>query len=88
MKLSPFLKVLVLTPVLIVTGCDSVMKAEFRTLSDCLSSIENNSGHSLTVIRDKPDIVSGKLSNGKTFACELKETGTKGTYYEGWYKAD
>lgn len=88
MKLSPFLKVLVLTPVLIVTGCDSVMKAEFSTLSGCLSSIETNSGHSLTAIRDKPDIVSGNLSNGKTFACELKTSGTKGAYYEGWYMVD
>ncbi|MEQ9905004.1 hypothetical protein [Pectobacterium aroidearum] len=65
---------------------DSVMKAEFRTMQECLSSIKAHSGSSsLKVIRDKPTIVTGYLSNGKHFSCEKKETGTKGTYYEGWY---
>ncbi|HBQ2114966.1 TPA: hypothetical protein L7M98_002765 [Klebsiella pneumoniae] len=84
------LKMAAILPVIAVTGCfsDSVMKAEARTIPECLSLIENSSGQSLRIIRDTPDIVSGKLSNGKTFACERKVSGTKGTYYEAWYTVD
>lgn len=87
MKLLPLLA---FTPALIATGCfaDDVMRAEFRTLAECLASIERSTNSTLTIIRDKPEIVTGNLSNGKTFACELKESGTKGTYYEGWYMVD
>ena len=90
MEPSNFWKILVIPLVLVATGCfgGSVIGAEFGTLSECLSSIERNSGHSLRIVRDTPDIVSGNLSNGKTFACEIKRSGTKGTYYEGWYIVD
>ncbi|MEL4887848.1 hypothetical protein N6P31_12320 [Pectobacterium betavasculorum] len=88
MKKSIISRALLLAFTLTAAGAclaDSVMKAEFRTMQECLASIKAHSGSSLKVVRDKPDIVTGNLSNGKTFACEKKETGTKGTYYEGWY---
>ncbi|WP_228723129.1 hypothetical protein [Limnobaculum xujianqingii] len=71
-----------------VCFADSVMKAEFENLDECLKEIKMNTGLTLKIIRDKPSIVTGNLSNGKTFACERKESGTKGVYYEGWYMVD
>jgi hypothetical protein len=64
-----------------------VRSAEFQTMRSCLEGIKNSSGQTLDVIADKPTKVSGFLSNGEGFACELKSTGTRGTYYHGWYFA-
>lgn len=63
-----------------------VMRAEFRTLDDCLAKIKKSSGQELQIVTDKPNEVSGFLANRKGFACQKKETGTKGTYFEGWYE--
>ncbi|MCE7520537.1 hypothetical protein LZG37_20565 [Halomonas titanicae] len=71
-----------------LVGCgesSEVRNAEFRSLSACLEGLEKDSGLSLNILTDKPDKVSGKLSNDETFACSKKESGTKGVYYEGWY---
>lgn len=67
---------------------NEVMSAQFRTMATCLSGIEKNSGQKLKVVTDKPHEVSGFLSNGKGFACQKKESGTKGIYFEGWYMVD
>ncbi len=67
---------------------NEVMSAQFRTLASCLSGIEKSSGQKLKIITDKPHEVSGFLTNGKGFACQRKESGTKGTYFEGWYMID
>jgi len=67
---------------------DEVMSAQFRTMAACLSGIKTSSGQKLKVVMDKPQEVSGFLSNGKGFACQKKESGTKGTYFEGWYIVD
>ncbi len=64
---------------------NQVMNAEFRSLSSCLSGIERNTGMKLQIITDKPEIVSGFLSNGKHFGCKRVISGSKGIYYEGWY---
>ncbi|MDL2105228.1 hypothetical protein QQJ69_19020 [Proteus mirabilis] len=61
------------------------MNAEFRTLPECLAAIQKNSGESLKIVTDKPNVVSGFLSNGQPFGCERKESGTKGIYFHGWY---
>lgn len=61
------------------------MNAEFPTMSACLEGIKKNSKQSLQVVTDKPTEVSGFLSNGQGFACQKKESGTKGTYYHGWF---
>jgi hypothetical protein len=66
----------------------STMKAEFRTLRQCLQAIEKNSGQRLRVVTDKPTEVSGFLANGQGFACKQRESGTKGTYFEGWFMVD
>ena len=81
-------KVAVLVSALLVTGstlADSVMKAEFHSMQECLSAIKANGGEPLKIIHDKPDMVTGRLPNDKMFACEKKETGSKGTYFEGWF---
>ncbi|ENO8634962.1 MULTISPECIES: hypothetical protein [Enterobacterales] len=81
-------KVAVLVSALLVTGstlADSVMKAEFHSMQECLSAIKANGGEPLKIIQDKPDMVTGRLPNDKMFACEKKETGSKGTYFEGWF---
>ena len=88
MSIAKFLSSAGLVSVLLA-GCggspSEVMNAEFRSLSACLEGIKSNSGQSLNVITDKPDKVSGKLANGETFACTREESGTKGTYFAGWY---
>lgn len=83
------LSLVVILPMLI--GCssgkkDEVMNAEFSSLNKCLDGIKRNSKQSLRIITDKPTQVSGKLSNGKHFACERASSGTKGVYFKGWYK--
>jgi len=64
------------------------MNAEFRTMSECLAGIRSSSGQSLKVVTDTPSEVSGFLSKGQGFACQRKESGTKGTYYHGWYTVE
>ena len=70
------------------TYASEVMSAQFRTMAACLSGIKTSSGQQLKFVTDKPHEVSGLLSNGKGFACQKKESGTKGTYFEGWYMVD
>ncbi|MDX9840568.1 MAG: hypothetical protein RBS95_03875 [Desulfobulbus sp.] len=70
------------------SNATNTMKAEFPSLQSCLFAIEKSSGQKLKIITDKPDEVSGFLANGKGFACQKKVTGTKGTYFEGWYMLD
>lgn len=74
---------------LVLAGCggdpNEVRSAEFRSLNACLEGIKKDSGQSLDIVTDKPENVSGNLSNGETFSCSKKESGTKGIYYEGWY---
>lgn len=70
------------------TYASEVMGAQFRTMTACLSGIEKSSGQKLKVVTDKPHEVSGLLSNGNGFGCQKKESGTKGTYFEGWYMVD
>lgn len=77
---------------LFLTGCGdskprNIQGADFPTMKTCLLSIEKNSGKTLNIITDKPDNVSGNLSNGNFFMCLKKTSGTKGTYYEGSYNA-
>jgi hypothetical protein len=62
--------------------------AEFRTLQDCLLGIKANSGSKLKIVTDKPNNVSGFLSNDQGFGCIEKTTGTKGRYFEGWYMVE
>lgn len=59
--------------------------AEFKTLQECLDGIRRNSGAVLTVVSDTPDKVSGKFKDGRFFSCERVNSGTKGSYFEGWY---
>ena len=60
--------------------------AEFRTLAACLQSIPLAARSSLgQLTRDTPQSVAGLLANGQHFACERRESGTKGIHYFGWY---
>ncbi|MGX5913450.1 hypothetical protein ACR0ST_01770 [Aliidiomarina sp. Khilg15.8] len=71
-----------------LTACSEpaqVRQAEFSTLASCLAGLERQSGGNLNIITDKPAKVSGKLSNGEHFTCERVESGTKGTYFKGWF---
>ncbi|EPB9486893.1 MULTISPECIES: hypothetical protein [Citrobacter] len=82
------LKVIVFVSAIAVTGsalADDIMKAEFNSLQECLSAIKVNGGEPLKIVQDTPDKVTGKLPNNEVFGCEKKETGTKGTYFEGWF---
>ncbi|MBV5329975.1 MAG: hypothetical protein JZU65_20510 [Chlorobium sp.] len=63
-----------------------MMQAEFQTMDDCLAKIKKSSGQALEIVTDKPNNVSGFLANRKGFGCKKKESGTKGTYFEGWYE--
>jgi hypothetical protein len=66
----------------------SVRRGEYRTLQQCLQAIQKNSGERLRVVTDKPANVSGVLSNGQFFGCTRRETGTKGTYFEGYFMVE
>jgi hypothetical protein len=68
-----------------VSAATEVMNAEFRTLASCLQGIKKGSGQALKIVTDTPSEVSGFLANGQGFACERTESGTKGTYFRGWY---
>ena len=60
--------------------------ADFYSMTECLNSIRKKSGSkTIKPMTDTPNNVSGYLSNGKQFGCKKKTTGTKGTYYNGWY---
>ena len=62
------------------------MVAEFSSMQGCLASIPASANSSIgRIYTDKPEKVSGLLSNGEQFSCTRKSTGTKGIYYEGWY---
>lgn len=63
--------------------------AKFPSMARCLSSIEKETKLSLRPMTDKPDQVSGFLSDTeRQFNCEIKQTGTEGTYVEGWYTVE
>jgi hypothetical protein len=65
---------------------NTVMKGEFLSMQRCLSAIQASSGMKIKgTTTDTPDNVVGNLSNGKVFQCKKVQTGTKGTYFEGWY---
>jgi len=66
-------------------GSTSTMVGEYSSMSKCLAGMKSSSGENLKIITDKPNKVSGKLSNGEFFSCKFKSTGTKGQYYEGYY---
>lgn len=71
-----------------VSGCGEpprMQSADFATLYDCLQGIKKDSGMKLTIVTDEPDEVSGQLSNGAGFGCNQKTSGTRGTYFNGWY---
>ncbi len=64
----------------------SVRRAEFRSLDECLSSIQQHSGSRIReTVTDRPRNVSGYLQSGAHFGCRQRQTGTKGTFWEGWY---
>lgn len=67
-------------------GKTSIRSAEFTSIASCVAGIKRDSGLNLQISRDTPDVVSGTLTNGKTFRCEKNESGSKGIYYEGWYE--
>ncbi|AXA33177.1 hypothetical protein [Francisella adeliensis] len=59
---------------------------EFSSMSQCLNSIKSRNGE-LDIMWDKPKSVSGLVKGTKlNFGCDLKETGSRGTYVEGWYE--
>ena len=67
-----------------------VASADFTTMAECVRytkrAAERASRSSFeSYIVDTPSQVSGKLANGKTFTCGLRNTGTRGVYYNGWY---
>jgi hypothetical protein len=62
------------------------MQAEFSTMAGCLESIQHSAGSKIKdTANDSPEHVSGFLADGTHFNCEKKESGTKGTYFLGYY---
>lgn len=76
--------------ILALQGCSNnqqptIMGFESRSMQECLENIKKQTNSSLDIIRDKPEIVTGRLDNGEIFGCEKKSTGSKGVYVEGWW---
>ena len=65
----------------------TIMRGEFGSMQRCLSAIVASSGQQLQIVTDKPDRVSGKLSDGRFFMCKKIESGSKGTYFEATFDA-
>lgn len=80
--------------ILFLSGCDSssspdytVMQGKFSSMDHCISTIEKHTNLKIRPLTDKPDHVSGYLgTTDRDFNCEIKETGTEGTYVEGWFE--
>lgn len=74
---------------------ENIWLLEYSTLQNCLKGLEHNvrkyTGKDYTIqkariSKDKPDEVVGwfnAVALKNRFICERKETGTKGTYWEG-----
>jgi hypothetical protein len=58
--------------------------ANFSTLKGCMSGLDSELG-GLKIVIDKPDNVSGRQPDGTIWACTKETSGTKGTYWEGYY---
>lgn len=77
---------------LLIVGCSSepepqLLGAKFGSMEECLDSIKNKTGEPLDPMTDKPEHVTGFLGKtGLQFNCEVKHTGTEGTYVDGWYQ--
>ena len=84
---------LLLVNAVVITGCTSdgsstntVKQAEFQSLQSCIASIENATGKKVKIVTDKPTEVSGVFTTSSAaFGCTQKTSGTKGTYWEGFY---
>lgn len=89
----PLILALVMLVIVGLTMCGSEnggkdwKSAEFPTLKTCLDGIKKATDSELNVVTDKPDSVSGRLvrTNG-AFMCTMKETGTKGIYFEAAFE--
>ena len=56
------------------------------SLSACLRGVAKDARSRIAnTTRNTPNEVSGFLANGQHFFCQKQVTGTKGTYYLGWY---
>jgi hypothetical protein len=60
---------------------------EFSSIKSCLSSIETNAGP-LKIVKDTHEEILGRTAAGHLFACTREDTGSRGTYYSGWYVVD
>lgn len=79
-----FILILPLSVVVHGEDKDVTMGGEFPSIQSCVATIEQAVGP-LKISVDKPDKVMGTTREGKLFSCEKKETGTRGTYIQGWY---
>ncbi|MFW6745346.1 hypothetical protein ACODTT_14650 [Acinetobacter pittii] len=88
---------LILIPFILI-GCSNepseppseLRGGKFASIQDCLEGIKKASGYStLNPMTDKPNHVSGYLGNSHfDFNCEVVETGTQGTYVDGWFEQE
>ena len=63
---------------------DITMGGEFMSIKNCLSTFESKVGP-LKITKDTPSEIFGRTSAGKMFVCQRVESGSRGTYYTGWY---
>lgn len=66
---------------------DHFSRAKHPSMGACLNYIQTKIGNKYRIMKDTPDEVSGlfgeKLNKG--FSCEVKRTGTQGTYVQSSY---
>lgn len=64
-----------------------IVGRKFSSMNECLTSIMTINNEKLDPMTDKPDHVSGFLGKtGRQFNCEVKNTGTEGSFVDGWYE--
>lgn len=95
-------KVLLCVGVLLLFGCDGgssgtssigrepvIASGKFPSMKACLNAITKATDMQLDILTDKPSKVSGYLlGTQRNFVCEVRETGSEGTYVDGWYDTD
>lgn len=73
----------------LLMGCSAesnveTYRGEFASMSSCVETLKGQAGP-LKILKDTPEEVLGRTAADEIFACSRKETGTRGTYYSGWY---
>ena len=73
-----------------LTACGKpkeMYNGKFVSMRSCMTAIQTHTKSNLRIVRDNPEIVSGHAGK-RFFACEVKATGSQGTFIHGYWDAE